>query len=153
MAGPAAQVSAVLQGYADRGLFQGFVEDAKQPYEARFLWLNEQPITVAWDGREKVTVKALLPDMPARSMLYRDVKTFLAARQDEALPEHRRIDPARAIVECVNRKGSVSISLRVKGGDYPYATAKLVALTHELFIHLNEFWPDYMCESFGASPE
>ena len=91
--------------------------------------------------------------MASRSALYSELKRFLKTRSDFELPDHRRIDPKRAEVLCVNRGGKVSIGLKVKRNQYPYALNRLVNLVHELFVQLNDLHPDYMCENFDVPQE
>ena len=43
--------------------------------------------------------------------------------------------------------------VRVKNGDYGYAVARVVNFVHELFVHLNDAWAEYMWREFGGSTE
>jgi hypothetical protein len=104
-------------------------------------------------GKGTLTFRALLPNVPAGSMIHRDLKRFLEERSDGRLPPHRRIDKNRAEIVCTNRRGVISLSLKVKNGQYSYGLKKIVNLVHELFVHLGDSYDDYMCEAFDARQE
>lgn len=97
--------------------------------------------------------KDILPDVPARSTLYSEVKSLVAGKYDTDLPAHRRIDPTRAETRCTNRGGKVSVSLKLKSRPYDYGVQKIVNLVHEVFVYLNGSRADYMSESFDLPQE
>jgi hypothetical protein len=86
-------------------------------------------------------------------MLYSHLKRFIQERHAGELPEHRRIDPARALLSCTNRSGFVSLSLRVKNSQYSYGVNRLVNVVHELFVHLRDCYPDYLARNFDVREE
>jgi hypothetical protein len=94
---------------------------------------------------------SLLPGVSASSEMYRAFKQYLLARQSDALPPHRRIDPARAKIRAVNRGGTVSLVLAVKDGDYEYGVRKLINLVHEIFLDFlfDGRYLEYRIENFG----
>ena len=153
---PLTVVRQMLQGYADRGIFRGFNEkrtkDRKN--EFKFLWLTGQQMTLIYEGKKgTLRFKNLLPNVPSRSAMYLDLKTFLKEKFDGNLPKHRQIDRRLAEVECSNRGGKVSIALKVKRGKYQYGVNKIVNLIHEIFLFLRSSWPDYMWENVDATKE
>jgi hypothetical protein len=85
--------------------------------------------------------------------LYADLKQFLRERCGNALPEHRRIDPRRALARATNRRGVVSIAIEVQDNEFAYGVNRTVNLVHELFVHLRDAWPEYLMEHFDAPRE
>jgi hypothetical protein len=153
---PASQVGAVLQGYAERGVFRDYraLQGRNGVAHFDFGWLYGQPFSLSCDPKQgRLLMADLLPGIQSDSMLYRELKDFLKGRMDAELPEHRRIDPARARVAARLREGVVSLELTLAGDDYDYGARKLVNLTHETFLFLAEYWADYMWENFELNME
>jgi hypothetical protein len=145
-----------LQAYADRGIFRGFSEVKAGPEKRafKFIWLTEREMDLSVDvPKNTLRFKHLLPQVPADSAMYDELKSFIRLRHDGNLPEHRRIDRKRAEVTCSNQKGAVSISLKVKNNQYAYGVNKIVNLVHELFVHLHDAYPDYLAENFDVPQE
>ena len=145
-----------LQSYADRGIFRGFSEVKSRNSKASFsfLWMTPRRLDFIVDtGKGTLTFKDLLPNVPSRSIIHGDIKRFLLERYDAGLPGHRRIDRRRAEIAWSNRRGAVSVSLKVKDQQYRYCLKKIVNLTHELFVYLADRYDDYMCENFDARQE
>ncbi|HEX4951217.1 MAG TPA: hypothetical protein VFZ34_31460 [Blastocatellia bacterium] len=141
-----------LQTYAERGVFRGFSEG--KPGQFTFVWFYQHPMELIVDPKaHALRFKQLLPGVPARSAFAAELKCFIAERQDEALPDHRRIDRKRAEVSLTNRGGVVSLALKVKRNDYAYGVNKLVNLVHELFVHLRAEYPEYLVENFDVPQE
>ncbi|MEP7272133.1 MAG: hypothetical protein ABI882_11565 [Acidobacteriota bacterium] len=150
--GSLAVVRENLQNYADRGVFRGFSEVRNGQF--RFIWGIHREMELILDTeRQSLRFKRLLPGLPASSDLYRELKRFVAERQDPKLPPHRRIDRRRAEVSCSNRGGGVSISLKVKNNQYAYGVNRIVNLVHELFVHLKDVHPGYLAENFDVPEE
>jgi hypothetical protein len=145
-------VRAALQAYADRGVFRGFSEIKTGHF--KFVWLLHHQMELSVDtAKGALRFKHLLPNVPAKSDLYAELKSFIQERHDRELPEHRRIDRKRAEASCANRGGYVSISLKVKNNQYAYGVNRIVNLAHELFLHLRERRPDYLVENFDVPQE
>jgi hypothetical protein len=72
---------------------------------------------------------------------------------DPALPEHRGIDPVRALVKTANRNQRLSLVVESLDGDYAYASRKLIFVAHELWLRLQSDWVHYLWDEFGASME
>jgi len=149
-------VRTALQDYSNRGIFRGLddvkTRNGRQAF--RFLWLGDRTLEFSVDTKKSVlTFNQLLPNIPSKSPLYSELKRFIKGRYDLELPDHRRIDPKRAEVLYINRRGTVSIGLKVKKNQYAYALNRLVNLVHELFVQLNDLHPDYMYENFDVPQE
>ena len=147
---PEARVGEILQGYADKAVFRGF--SAAGPVY-RILWHRNQLLELRLDTRRKaLTFPALLPEVPAS--IYRELQRFLRVRTTKEVPEHRRIDPRRARLQCVRRKGgNVSLAITSRDGDYDYATRKLIHLVHEVFLLFLSDHFDYQVEAFDLDPD
>ena len=161
MIAPASQVSAVtelLEEYARRGVFRGFscqqARGGKATY--RLLWHRNQTFDVTFEPASgRVGISRLLVNVPANSAMYRELKQFIASRQSDDLPEHRRVDRDKARVYVSNRKGVVSLAVESVDGNDPYGARKLIHLVHEIFMTFlvegNYF--DYMVEVFDLDPD
>ena len=149
-------MQAVLQHYADRGVFRGFSARTGRGgvQEFRFTWLTREPIVLRYDPRgSSLLFKELLPGVARASPLLADVQALVVSRSSRALPAHRRIDRRRVEVECAYRRGAVSLMLLVKGPNRAYAVQKGVNLVHEIFAALQSSYPEYLWETFGLSAE
>lgn len=145
-----------LQAYADRGVFRGLDEVITRSGRRtfRFVWLGSRPLEFSLDPKKRLLrFNKLLPNVPSKSSLYSDLSNFIKTRSDRSLPKHRRVDARYAEVFCANRRGDVSIGLRVKGNQYAYGLGRLVNLAHEVFVQLNDKYADYMTENFDAPQE
>ena len=145
-----------LQAYADRGVFRGFheVSSKKGVTEFSFLWLTDIPFQFVLDEKAgTIRFKNIVPNAPAGSDVYRELRRFLQERSDPSLPSHRRIDPKRAVVACSNRSAKVSIGIEVKRNQYAYATKKIVNLLHETFLMLDQCFTEYLYEHFDLPEE
>ena len=119
------------------------------------LWHRDRAFELLADTRKHtLRFPLVLPQVPARSEMYRELQQFIAAKHDKNLPDHRRIDPRKASVRCANRAGNVSLTMTLRGRDYEYATRKLIHLVHEIYV---AFLPDghyeYMVEAFNLDPD
>ena len=152
----AAAVRERLQAYADRGVFRGFAERPGRGGRRRFtfLWLSPSPFTLTYDpATGALTFRDLLPNVPARSPLAVALRRFVRERASEALPEHRRVDPARAYVGCSIRRGALTVEVVARPGHHGYGVNRAVNLVHEIFVHLQIRFPEYMWENFDAPQE
>lgn len=151
-------VREALEEYAARGVFRGFscgpVRNGKASF--KMMWHRDQMFEFLVD-LEKGTLRfpLVLPGVPADSSMYKEFKAFLKSRQDEDLLEHRRIDKARAELKPYNRGGNVSVTLKIKDGDYAYGTQRLINLVHEIylvFLYDGRYY-DYLVETFDLDPD
>lgn len=146
---PLNMVRESLQAYADRGVFRGFSEIRSGRFQ--FVWVVNHRMELCVDtAKHELRFKQILPNVPAKSALYAELKNFIQQRHDRELPEHRRVDRKRAEVSCTNRGGFVSVSLKVKNNQYAYGVNRIVNLAHELFLHLRERRPEYLMENFDV---
>jgi hypothetical protein len=141
-----------LRAYADRGVFRGFSEIKNGRFQ--FVWVVDHRMELSVDtAKHELRFIRLLPNVPAKSALYAELKSFIERRHDKELPEHRRIDRKRAEVSCANRGGFVSVSIKVKNNQYSYGVNRIINLAHELFLHLRERRPEYLVENFDVPQE
>jgi hypothetical protein len=147
-----AVVDRTLRGYADRGVLRGFGPGAARPGEFSFVWHGSRPLRLVCDAHG-LTLRDYLPNVPARSEIYRELRQFLKQCTAAEVPAHRRIDPARNTLRCTNRGGRVSLGLAVRDGDFDHATRALLKLAHEVWLYLHSEWADYMWENFDAPLE
>lgn len=150
------KVRTALQQYADRGVFRGFSEAKSRNGRLTFtfLWQTPRRLEFVADTDKQILVfRNLLPNVPAGSSMYGELRQFLNGLHDRQVPKHRRIERGRAEVSCATRGGNLSISLRVKNNQYAYGVNKLVNLAHELFVHLSDCYADYLAEEFGMPQE
>jgi hypothetical protein len=151
-------IGGILEHYAQRGVFRGFSRGPVRGGRAffRLLWHRDRFFDLILDERQKTLhFSVLLPEVSAKSSMYRELKQFLELRHSENLPEHRRINRQKARVLCKNRGGNVSLALIVEDGDYDYGTRKLIHLVHEVFLGFLYDGPysDYIVEAFDLSPD
>ncbi len=145
-----------LQRYADRGVFRGFSEQppAAGRHRFRFSWHGTQPLALVYTSTTGTFVfRNLLPNVAARSPLYRDLRAFVAGRASPRLPAHRRVDRRRARIRCVLSRGTVSLELVATRNHHEYGVNRVVNLVHEVFMFLHAYHPEYMWENFGAPEE
>ena len=150
-------VAETLEGYAKRGVFKGFSRGPVSRGKATFriAWHRDRIFELVLDLKTlSMSFPALLPNVPADSTIYRELKEFIKSRHSVDVPEHRRIDSDRAQVRASNRAGNVSLALRVNDGDFEYATRKLIHLVHEIFLaFLVDGHFEYMVETFDLDPD
>jgi len=119
----------------------------------KILWHRDRFFDLILDTRKKtLRFPLVLPEVPAP--MYRQFKEFLESRKSTSLPDHRRIDPEKAVARSSNRFGNVALTFTVKNGDYEYATRKLIHLVHEIFlVFLQEGHYEYMVKVFDLDPD
>lgn len=150
-----AQVEQALRAYAQRGVFRGLdVQQSRGVTDFSLHWLVDAPIQMRCEPRRReLTLRHLLPGLTSRSAMYANVKAFVAQRLSGELPPHRSVDPEALGVKWSLQRGRASLVFKVKNGNYAYAAGRAVNLTHELFVHLNDTWAEYMWQHFGVSSE
>lgn len=152
-------VSGILEGYAAKAVFRGFSAHAgAQRGQAtyRMLWHYDRPFELSLDATKKtLRFPDVLPGVSARSSMYRDLQAFLKVRQSGEMPEHRRVEPAKARLAASNKRGAVSVALTVQDGDFGYATRKIIQIVHEIFMIFLVDGPyfEYMVERLGLDPD
>ena len=108
-------VSAELQNYADRGIFQNFslAEQAgKGSVNYRFHWLAEMPFNLRLNvQKSEIEIKDVLPAVPFRSKMDKEFRSFLQQRSAESIPSHRRLDDQRFTFSCKNLRRNYRLVL------------------------------------------
>ena len=148
-AGIVPRATGVLQGYADKAVFRGFSAEGSV---YKIAWHRNQTYELRLDARRKrLAFPALLPKVPRE--IYREFQRFLKSRTTREVPEHRRIDPRRARLSCAIRRGTVSLAITSRDGDYEYATRKLIHLVHEIFMFFLADYVEYQVEAYNLDPD
>ena len=109
-------VSRLLRGYAERGVFRSFSEGQRRGGTTTFqmVWHHGRLFRFALDTTGGlVSFPTLLPEVPPRSPMQRDLKAFLRSFETDEVPPHRRIDPAKARLRITRRAGGLSVALAV----------------------------------------
>ena len=148
----------MLEGYAERAVFRGFSGNPGRGGKAvyKMLWHYDRPFELHLDTAKKtLRFPAILPGVPGRSPMYRELQAFVKARQSGDLPEHRSVNSAKARVALSNQRGAVFVTLSVKDGDFDYATRKIIQIIHEIFMVFLVDGPyfNYMVEQLGLDPD
>lgn len=155
---PADIVTAILEGYAEKAVFRAFSAHPKRGGKAiyRMVWHYDRAFEMALDVPGKtLEFPAVLPGVPARSTMYRNLRAFLKSRQAAETPEHRRVNPAKVRLTLANQRGAVSLRFMVKDGDFEYATRKIIHIVHEIFMVflVDGAYYEYMVEQLGLDPD
>jgi hypothetical protein len=151
-------VTSILEDYACRGVFRGFsIAPPKSGIALfRMVWHYDRRFELLVDPRKKtLCFPALLPAVPANSAMHRDFKSFIASRHSQELPNHRRVDPAKARLRSGNRLGNIWLTITVNDGDFEYAVRKLIHTVHEIFLTFLVEGPyyEYMVEHLGLEQD
>ena len=136
------EVERVLQSYATRGVFRAF---SRTGATFRFTWL--------WGLAFRATFRAdvlefpgLLPEVPVRSKLERELKAFIRECGSEERPEHRRVDPKRLTVRCLRNRKALGLAFKVQDED---GVRQAINLVNEVFLtFLNVEHAQYVVEQF-----
>jgi hypothetical protein len=155
---PVALVTAILEEYAAKAVFRGFSAHPGPPGKAsyRMIWHHDRPFELQLDVRKgMLRFPEVLPEVPARSAMYRELQAFLKSRQSDEVPQHRRVDPAKARLTANNLRGSVALTLTTKDGDFEYATRKIINIVHEIFLVflVDGSYFEYMVEHLGLDQD
>lgn len=153
-----ALVTGILEGYAAKAVFRGFSAHpgARGQASYRMIWHHDRPFEMFLDvGKKTLQFPEVLPGVPPRSAMYRELKAFLKLKQSEDLPEHRRVNPAKARLASGTKRGTVSITIRVEDGDFDYAARKIIHIVHEIFLIFLVDGPyfEYMVEQLGLDED
>jgi hypothetical protein len=150
------EIAAALQGYATRGVFRGFSSRARAGgrEEFAFTWLTRKPMRLSYDAESsRLRFIDLWPQVGSYPGLAADLKRVVQEHQSAAVPEHRRIDGRRVRLASALRRGSFSLVLTVRGAHQAYAVQRSLNLVNQLFLLLQENYPEYLIECFGFSAE
>jgi hypothetical protein len=155
---PVALVTRILEEYAAKAVFRGFSAHPKAGGKAvyKMVWHFDRPFELLLDVPEgTLRFPEVLPGVPSRSAMYRELRAFLKERHSAEVPEHRRVNPVKARVTLSNKIGVVSLTLRSKDGDFDYATRKIIQIVHEILMVFLVDGPyyEYMVEQLGLDPD
>lgn len=153
-----AGVAALVRGYVERGFFRSATQPQHRGHVTTLsvVWHHRRTFRLAIDTQaETVALPDLLPGVPARSAMMKELRAFLHQFETTDVPDHRRIDPLKGRLRVSVRRGTVSLALDVKRRHYEYCTRRLVHLAHEVFV---VFLPDgpydeYRVTHLGVDPE
>lgn len=154
----ATRVAEVLKSYADRGVFRGFSAGPAHAGRATFkiLWHRDRSFDLILDvPRKTLRFPVVLPEVPAKSPMYREFREFVESRHSPALPGHRRIDRRKARLRAGAHGGNASLTLTVKGADFEYGVRKLIHTVHEIYMVFlfDGRYYDYMLETLELDPD
>ncbi len=149
-------VAAVLAGYAERSVFQGFSRGPTAGRTANFqiAWHRGRVFQLAFDAHAAtLRLPELLTRVPAE--MYEDLKAFIQSRQSDDLPDHRRLDRRKVQIRTSMRSGKIQLVLKIKDGDTEYAVRKLVHLVNEIYLEFlaDGKYFDYLVETFDLDPD
>lgn len=151
-------VAETLENYARRGVFRGFSRGpvGKDKAAFRMVWHRDRVFDFIFDfHRNTMRFPLVLPNLPAGSKMYSELRGFIKSRHSDKVPEHRRIDSRKAQVRSYNRGGNVSLTLTVVDGECEYCARKLINLVHEIFMAflIDGSYYEYMVETFDLDPD
>jgi hypothetical protein len=144
-------VTETLETYAQRGVFRAFscISRSKTEVRYRMQWHKDRFFDLTFHPAQRaLRFEAVLPNAPAQ--MYADFKRFVAERQSDALPEHRRIDSRKVRITCSRTKGDIALLFRAKDGEVEYAVRKLIDLVHQVYqVFLRDgLYYEYMIGTF-----
>jgi hypothetical protein len=135
-------VERVLQGYANRGVFRAFTRSGTA---FRFTWLWNLPFRASFRAGI-LEFPELLPGIPVRSRLERELRKFIRECCAADRPEHRRVDPARVGVKCVRKKSAIGLAFKIQD---EYGVRAAINLINEIFLSfLNVEHASYVVAQF-----
>lgn len=154
----AVAVGDILQEYAQRGVFRGFSRQGERASRGEYYlqWHRDQVFQLEFDARRhSLRVACVLPNVPAKSTMYREFRQWLRQRQAAELPEHRRYDPQRLGLRTYNRAGDIALTLTMLDGDIDYGVRRLVALVNEIYLDFltSGLYYDWAIETFELDPD
>lgn len=150
-------VDVLLRRYADRGVFRGFgVSDgAAGVRRYRFNWLTRRPMTVTLSrDRRVLCFPALFPSVTTVPGLAAALRRELQSKTAAPWPAHRRVDPRQATMMLrLARGGDLTLRVVLEGRTGDAAVRRVLGIVNDLFLHLHEWYPDYLATHFGVSQE
>lgn len=149
-----------INDFAARGVFraQPLREGGATATAWRLRWFGGHEMSLMVGSRRgvhEVRFDDVLPALPARSAMYRDLRRWLRRQQSADLPPHRRLDPVRYAVTARNAGGRVRLQLKsatVPPGELAERAVQLVnALYHEFLREPGRL--EWVIEAFGLDPD
>lgn len=145
-----------IGGYTDRGTFAGCREQSLRGGTVAFTfrWLLGADFELRVHPKKgELLCVDLLPQVPQRSHLDREIRRYIASRTDAQLPAHRRMDPDKVGLKFRNRAGNGTLSMSLRVEDSAYALKALFILLNDLFAWLQLYHIDYLQQNFGLPEE
>jgi hypothetical protein len=147
-----------LHHYAARGSFGSFSEVGARGSKTafQFSWFRGVTFRVVFDEtRRTLTFADVLPGVPPRSEMDRDLRRFVRSRSAPSVVKHRRFDLRRVGVTCTNRGGSISLVFHLKPRHIEFGVRRAVHLIHEILMDfLNDSrFVQYQVDHFRLDPE
>jgi len=154
----AAAVGDLLEYYAGRGVFSGFSRQGERGGKAEFRlrWHRGHVFQWVWnEPKQTLRIGCVLPAVPADTAMYDECRIWLAERQNDALPDHRRCDRHKVSLKTYNRGGDVALTMGVLDGDLDYAVNKLVSLVNEIYLDFlsSGLYFEWLVETFELDPD
>ncbi len=119
-----------------------------------FTWLFRQPMRAVFDrGANTLAFPELLPGIVAGSPIARDLDRVVAERQSRSIAAHKRIDRRRLVPRSGTRRGTWSLAIAIRGGNHALGARTALAVVHDVFLMLQERYPEYLVARFGMSDE
>jgi len=81
------------------------------------------------------------------------LRSLVIARASRTQTAHKRLDARRARTSCAVRDGALSLAVVIRGANGEYAVRHALNLVNDLFLLLQEHYPEYLVERFGLSTE
>jgi hypothetical protein len=139
---PLTAVRAVLNSYAQRGVFRSLDEhETAAEVRFKFHWLWNAPFQLTFEKRSgSLVFKSLLPKTDPD--LEASVQSFLEECRSTERLAHRRIN-----LPFTFRKGT--LRMKVADGNYDSGTRQAIQFVNELFTsHMNLHHADYLAEHY-----
>jgi hypothetical protein len=152
------QVSEILNGYAQRGMFRGFAAlprtETQQTFNLLWHYNRQYPFVLNVVGKT-VAFRGLLSGIPAGSTMAADLRNFLKPFSTAQVPAHRRVDANAGRLKTRIKDGALTLLIEVADTQYAYCTRKLVHLAHEIFMVFLWDGPyfEYRVENLGLDPD
>ena len=120
------------------------------------VWHHGRTFRLVADARRRAVVfPALLPAVPARSPMMKELQGFLRQFESREVPQHRRIEPTKARLRVSGGVRGVAVGMTVRNGEWEYCARKLIHLAQEIYLVFLPDGPyqDYRVEKLGLDPD
>jgi len=137
-------------------VFQGFhaTPVARGRVEYVFHWRLRRPTRATFDRpRNVLSFPGLFPGLRVGSDMARALDEVVEARQRRTTPAHKRLDGRLASLAAAVRRGDWGLTVSIRGANHEYAVRHALSLVNELFLLLQERYPEYLIARFGLSAE
>jgi len=141
----------VLRGYAERHM----VKDLDEAGEAvDFALPGAGRLRLVCDpAKRSLTLRGLLPDVPAKSPLAEELAGLMAKFRAVETPEHRRVDPAQASLALRRAGRGLALVLSLREADWEWGVRRMINLAHAVRVMVHAGHPFFAQTHWGASEE